>query len=98
MGGQHPLHRRHPATSATSPPSDGIPELVKAVEDLKKEIHMWTDGISGLKVLTVDKEAHERRQVRAWRRRQLQATHERDGLLAAVKEAVRWTLRRRDRH
>jgi hypothetical protein len=39
----------------------GLPELVKAVEDLRKEHAKWTDGAKGLFVKWVDRNVHERR-------------------------------------
>lgn len=45
----------------------GIPDLVKQVEDLRKELSKWTDGARGIQVAAIDKDRQSRREVRSFR-------------------------------
>jgi hypothetical protein len=63
----------------------GMPELVKTLEDVKKVMDSWTDGISGIKANVVDRDKHERGHDRAIRARLAKQLRETEGWVAAAR-------------
>jgi hypothetical protein len=82
----------------STPPEDGRHELVKEVKELRKEVHKWTDGSSGLIVGTIDRRKQAkrtRRQMRKGRRYRRRRYQPRSGWLgkwdnSRVKADFRW--------
>jgi hypothetical protein len=80
-----------------SPSPKGIPDLVKTLEDIKGEMHKWTDrsGSTGLRVSTADREKQERRLFRPSRLRNAKQIKESDGWLASIRYFIQNERRRR---
>lgn len=78
----------------SQPLPPGLPALHQQLEKLVKEVHKWTDGINGLHVNVASRERQQRHQ--RWRSNGLQfrTTVRQQGLLAAINEAGRRTVRR----
>lgn len=100
-----PIKRRKPLTSTykldighywgSSPPPKGLPELVKEVENIHKEMKKWTDGTSGLQVNATDRNDQERRLHRPFRIPEAKQIKESDGWLALGRHSLKRALHRR---
>lgn len=79
-----------------SPPPKGIPELVDEVEKIHKELHKWTDGISGLLVNVTDRAKEQRPTTyRPFRLRDAQQMMKDNRWAALTRHTVERPLRRR---
>lgn len=80
------------------PPPEGLPELVKAVEKVTKELHGWTDGAGGLLVHAEDRRRFVRRERRYRSRSRFRRDRAARGLVGALRHrADRWWARHRRR-
>lgn len=67
----------------------GLPELVGEVEGLRKELHRWTDGLSGLRVHVVNEERRHRAEFRRLTvQRAVESTKE-EGIVPAARRLTR---------
>jgi hypothetical protein len=67
----------------------GMTQLVERVEEIRKELARWTDGIRGLRVHAVDREQHERTQVRQWLIERSVDSARENGVVPAARALVR---------
>jgi hypothetical protein len=67
----------------------GMPELVSAVEDLRKEVGKWTEGIKGLRVYTVDRVRDSAEQARPYRIQLAKKVLREEGALALIRHVIR---------
>lgn len=65
-----------------------MPDLVKTLEDIKKEMQAWTDGISGIRANVVDRDKEERQRYRRYRLRRAKSLRDSQGLWASAKSLV----------
>lgn len=80
------------------PPPDGLPELVKAIEKVTKEIHKWSDGGRGLLVHAEDRRRLVRRKRRYRARSRFRHDRGSRGFVGALRHrAHAWWGRRRRR-
>lgn len=93
-----PIKRKKPLVSTyrldishywgMSPPPKGLPEVVKTLEEIQKEMHKWTDGISGIKAKVVDRNKEVRSQDRSYRLRRAKQLRKSEGWIAAGKVLI----------
>ncbi|MFI0794099.1 hypothetical protein ACH4OY_15635 [Micromonospora rubida] len=74
--------------------SKGLPEIVREVEKIRKEMAKWTSGVRGILVHSVDHEQQTRRSHRPWVRRTAAQVRREQGLRAYARWQVDRQLRR----
>lgn len=81
-----PLDLSHLANASLEPA--GLPELVREVETLRREITKWTDGSNGILAYTVDRNSFHRWRDRPWLHEQGQGVRKEKGNIAYVRWLV----------
>ncbi len=76
----------------SSPQPKGLPELVETLGEIKKEMHKWTDGISGIRANVVDRDKEERQRYRSYRLRRAKQLRQIEGWWALAKSLVKRRL------
>jgi hypothetical protein len=77
--------------SAVAP--KGIPEVAQELEEIRKELHRWTDGFSGLNVNVTDRYRMKSREVRPYIRAEGQRIRKSEGWFAYARWLWTRTLR-----
>jgi hypothetical protein len=87
-----PCHLDLAAYNETAVEFDYLEKLAKETEEIRKELHKWTDGISGVKVNASDRVRLERKKLRGYGMHNIRIARQQGGRIAAVKAF--WANRR----